>query len=47
MSKTVASMFCRARKQIAWVAMDGIGHCDFGDNKVGIDSYFDEADMSS
>ena len=47
MSKTVASTFGQARKRIAWVAMDGFGHRGFRDNKVGMNSNFDEADMNS
>jgi hypothetical protein len=32
---------------IGWSANFDFGDCDFGDNRVGKDSYFDEADMNS
>jgi hypothetical protein len=47
MGTTVASSFGHAHKRNAWVANAGFGGCDFRDNRVGTDSYFDEADMSS
>jgi hypothetical protein len=37
----------QAGKRIAWVAIGGFEDCDFRDNRVGSDSYFDEADMNS
>jgi hypothetical protein len=45
--RTVVSGIGHADERVAWVADGGFYGCDFRDNKVGIDSYFDEADMSS
>jgi hypothetical protein len=47
MVTTVASSLGHARKRVSRNANGGFSGCDFGDNKVGTDSYFDEADMSS
>jgi hypothetical protein len=32
---------------LGWVAFSGWRNGDFRDNRVGLDSYFDEADMNS
>jgi hypothetical protein len=43
--KTVASRLGRAH--MGWIAFCGWKECDFRDNRIGQDSYFDEADMNS
>jgi hypothetical protein len=35
------------RVDIGWVAICSLKDCDFRDNRVEPDSYFDEADMNS
>jgi hypothetical protein len=45
---TIVASGSGPRKQThCWVAIGGFGDCDFRDNRVGRDSYFDEADMNS
>jgi hypothetical protein len=47
METIVASSIGHAYKGIAGVACSGVRCCDFGDNKSGTNSTFEEADMSS
>jgi hypothetical protein len=47
MDTIVVSGFGHACKRITWITSDGFAGCDFRDNTVEIDSYFDEADMNS
>jgi hypothetical protein len=35
------------RANTDWDTLCGLQECDFSNNRVGIDSYFDEADMNS
>jgi hypothetical protein len=47
METSVASGSGHICRQIAWIAIGSFEDCDFRDNRVGLDSYFDEADMNS
>jgi hypothetical protein len=37
----------KSHANIDWIAFSDSGECDFRDNRVELDSYFDEADMNS
>src|SRR6201988_2066688 len=47
METIVASGIRPCKQTNCWVAIGGFGDCDFRDNRVGHNSYFDEADMNS